>query len=186
MAARAGDEGVPRALRAARGAALTQAACGRYWRQAAGIVGLATWMKIVRRAACAACVRGCMSAWRGSRSPLRRLHGAQEATMFSQLDAAALGARDHVVDRQVRARAAVLAGPAVAREDRAAGDLAPVRVARDLDVGDEADHDRAGERRVARSAAPSAPRSTSSAFSLSSSTDGAAHRADVDRLDTSR
>ncbi len=27
--------------------------------------------------------RGCMFAWRGRRSPLRRLHGAQLATMFS-------------------------------------------------------------------------------------------------------
>src|SRR5437867_13357947 len=31
--------------------------------------------------------RGCMPACRGVRSPLRRLHGAHEATMFSQLDA---------------------------------------------------------------------------------------------------
>src|SRR4051794_39984903 len=29
---------------------------------------------------------GCMSIWCGSRSPLRRLHGAQEATMLSQLE----------------------------------------------------------------------------------------------------
>src|SRR5215217_5062684 len=28
--------------------------------------------------------RGCMSIWCGSRSPLRRLHGAHEATMLSQ------------------------------------------------------------------------------------------------------
>ena len=30
--------------------------------------------------------RGCIPAWRGSRSPLRRLQGAHEATMFSQLE----------------------------------------------------------------------------------------------------
>jgi hypothetical protein len=30
--------------------------------------------------------RGCMSIWCGSRSPLRRLQGAQEATMLSQLE----------------------------------------------------------------------------------------------------
>ena len=65
---------------------------------------------------------------------MRRLHGAHEATMFSQLEDAALGAGDDVVDGQVRARAAVLAGPVVAREHGAAGDLAPVGVARDPDV----------------------------------------------------
>src|SRR3954454_21106033 len=53
---------------------------------------------------------------------------------------AALRARDHVVDGEARAGAAVLALPAVACEDGAAGDLALVRVARDADVGDEADH----------------------------------------------
>jgi hypothetical protein len=31
--------------------------------------------------------RGCMPTWCGRRSPLRRLHGAHEATMFSQSDA---------------------------------------------------------------------------------------------------
>ena len=50
---------------------------------------------------------------------------------------AALRARDHVVDGEGAALvAAVLAGPAVAREDRAAGDLAAVRVARDAHVGE--------------------------------------------------
>src|SRR5688572_13375362 len=53
--------------------------------------------------------------------------------------AAALGAWDHVVDREARTRPAVLALPAVAREHRAAGDLALVGVARDADVGDEPD-----------------------------------------------
>src|SRR6185295_20097168 len=61
---------------------------------------------------------------------------------------AALGPRDDVVDGEVRARAAVLAGPAVAREDGAPGDLAPVRVARDLHVADEPDDHRARHRRV--------------------------------------
>src|ERR1700704_4306682 len=42
---------------------------------------------------------------------------------------AALRARDDVIDRQVGARAAVLAGPAVAREHGPPGDLSPVRVA---------------------------------------------------------
>src|SRR5271165_6370660 len=62
-----------------------QAACGRYASHAAGIVGLATWMKISARGVLGA-RRGCIPAWRGSRSPLRRLQGAQEATMFSQLE----------------------------------------------------------------------------------------------------
>ena len=56
-----------------------------YCRQAAGMDGLATWMKISARGVLGAC-RGCIPAWRGSMSPLRRLHGAQDATMFSQLD----------------------------------------------------------------------------------------------------
>src|SRR3954453_6159990 len=59
------------------------AALGRYCRQVAGIVGDASWMKM-----CApgvwGLVRGCMLTWCGSRSALRRLHGAQEATMLSQ------------------------------------------------------------------------------------------------------
>ena len=38
----------------------------------------------------------------GVRLPLRRLQGAQEVTMFSQLARAAAAARDHVVDGQVR------------------------------------------------------------------------------------
>src|ERR1700739_3822044 len=62
-----------------------QAACGRYACHADGIVGLATWMKISARGARGP-RRGCMPAWRGRRSPLRRLQGAQEATMFSQLE----------------------------------------------------------------------------------------------------
>ena len=61
------------------------AACGRYASQAAGIVGLATWMKISARGVRGAW-RGCIPAWRGRRSPLRRLQGAHEATMFSQLE----------------------------------------------------------------------------------------------------
>ena len=62
--------------------------------------------------------------------------------MLSQPRAAALGARDHVVDGQVAALvAAVLAGPAVAGEHGAAGDLAPVGVARDPHVGRQPDDD---------------------------------------------
>src|SRR4051794_1927355 len=60
-----------------------QAAWGRYCRQVAGMVGDASWMKM-----CApgvrGLVRGCMLTWCGSRSALRRLHGAQDATMLSQ------------------------------------------------------------------------------------------------------
>jgi hypothetical protein len=49
------------------------------------MVGLATWMKISARGV-RGFLRGCMPAWRGSRSPLRLLQGAHEATMFSQLE----------------------------------------------------------------------------------------------------
>src|SRR5262249_30042837 len=56
---------------------------------------------------------------------------------------AAATSRDHVVDGQPRLRrAAVLTRPRIAREHRLAGDLAPMDVAGDADVGDEADHDR--------------------------------------------
>src|SRR5437868_8599116 len=44
--------------------------------------------------------------------------------------AAALGARNYVVDGEVRTRAAVLAGPVVAGEHSATGDLAAMRVPR--------------------------------------------------------
>ena len=125
--------------------------------------------------------RGCMPIWCGRRSPLRRLHGAQEATMFSQSDAAALGARDDVVDRQARARAAVLALPAVAGEHRAAGDLALVRVARDPHVGDEADDDRLGHRPVDPVQVVLADLHHLG-LGLQEQHRGAAHRADVDRL----
>lgn len=48
---------------------------------------------------------------------------------------------DHVVDGEAGlGRAAVLAGPGVAGEDGAAGDLAAVGLAGDADVVDEADH----------------------------------------------
>src|SRR5882757_5725219 len=54
---------------------------------------------------------------------------------------AAAGAGDDVVDGEAGfGRAAVLAGPGIAGEDGAAGDLAAVGLARDADVVDEADH----------------------------------------------
>src|SRR5436190_19056569 len=50
-------------------------------------------------------------------------------------------ARNHVVDGQPRGLgAAVLARPGVPGQDRLAGDLATVHVARDPDVADEPDH----------------------------------------------
>src|SRR5204862_2971994 len=69
-----------------RTACASQAAWGRYCSHAFGIVGVATWMKISARGVRGE-RRGCMPAWRGVRSPLRRLQRAQEATMFSQLEA---------------------------------------------------------------------------------------------------
>src|SRR3954467_9887267 len=80
--ARAGSGG-PSQRGAASAQGEVQAASGRYCRQVAGIVGDANWMKM-----CAPGVRGftrgCMLTWCGSRSALRRLQGAQEATMLSQ------------------------------------------------------------------------------------------------------
>src|SRR5204863_6528603 len=71
--------------RAAGKVCLAQAASGRYASQALGMVGLAIWMKTwgfgVR-----GFWRSLIPTWRRRRSPLRRLQGAQEATMFSQLD----------------------------------------------------------------------------------------------------
>src|SRR3954454_20186052 len=57
----------------------------RHCRHAAGIVGLATWMKTCGLGAVGV-RRGCMPAFSGIESPLRRLHGAQDATMLSQLE----------------------------------------------------------------------------------------------------
>src|SRR5581483_8957481 len=69
----------------ATGAQASRRYAARYACQAVGMVGLATWMKT-----CGAGVRGCRTrripTCRGSELPLRRLHGAQEATMFSQLE----------------------------------------------------------------------------------------------------
>ncbi len=57
----------------------------RYWLQIGGTLVTAIWMKM---SDCG--IRGArastMPAWRGEESPLRRLHGAQAATMFSQLE----------------------------------------------------------------------------------------------------
>src|SRR3954447_16415522 len=49
------------------------------------MVVAATWMKIVGLGALGLRL-GTMLAWRGRRSPLRRLHGAQQVTMLSQPD----------------------------------------------------------------------------------------------------
>src|SRR3954452_11055732 len=46
---------------------------------------IATCTKSVGLGAFGAC-RGCMPAWLGRRSPLRRLHGAQQVTMLSQAE----------------------------------------------------------------------------------------------------
>jgi len=157
---------------------VAQAACGRYCSHAAGIVGLATWMKISARGVRGAW-RGCIPAWRGRRSPLRRLQGAQEATMFSQLEEPPF--ERGITWSKVRARAAVLAGPAVAGEHGASRDLAPVRVARHVDVADQADHDRARERRALGVQLPHASLEQLGLL-LEQQHDGAAHRAHVDRL----
>src|SRR3954447_2484616 len=63
----------------------TPTASGSHCRQAAGIVGLATWMKTCGLGALGV-RRGCMPALSGRWSPLRRLQGAHDATMLSQLE----------------------------------------------------------------------------------------------------
>ena len=50
------------------------------------MVGLATWMKTCGLGALGV-MRGTMFAWTGSWSPLRRLHGAHDATMLSHVEA---------------------------------------------------------------------------------------------------
>ena len=57
----------------------------RYGCQVAGMVGEASWMKTWEWGT-RGFMRGCMLIWCGSRSPLRRLQGAQEATMLSHVE----------------------------------------------------------------------------------------------------
>src|SRR4051794_40535127 len=61
------------------------AAYSRYCCHAIGTLGVATCTKIVAGGALGA-LRGCMFACLGRRSPLRRLQGAQQATMLSHPD----------------------------------------------------------------------------------------------------
>src|SRR5690242_4375733 len=86
------DESRPRCVRElddrqrARGrAGLSGRQAARYCCQATGIVGLATWMNTVGfgiRGSRDSRIPTCLASW----SPLRRLHGAHDATMLSQLD----------------------------------------------------------------------------------------------------
>src|SRR5436305_3485729 len=95
---------------------------------------------------------------------------------------AALGARDHVVDGEVASLAsAVLAGPAVAGEDRAAGDLATVRVTRNAHVGDEPDDHGSGHREALGVERPLGVLDDLGAL-LQYEHGGPANRAHVDRL----
>src|SRR4029453_3514273 len=73
-------------VQSTQAASATAPVAGSHWRHAAGIVGLATWMNTCGLGALGV-RRGCMLACAGRRSPLRRLHGAHEATMLSQLEA---------------------------------------------------------------------------------------------------
>ena len=144
------------------------------------MVGLATWMKTWGLGVPGWRAR-CMPAWRGRALPLRRLQGAHEATMFSQLDGPSLGSGHDVVDGEVRARAAVLAGPVVAGEHRPPGDLAAMGVARDSHVADEANHHRARHGAGRRVQLPFRALDHLRLL-LEQEHDGPAHRADVDRL----
>ena len=55
---------------------------GSHCRQALGIVGAATWTNMCGCGVEGLRLRG-IPAWSGRESPLRRLHGAHDATMFS-------------------------------------------------------------------------------------------------------
>ena len=113
----------------------------RYCSQLGGGFGAATLMKTFGPGG-RGVVFGCIWISRGRRLPLRRLQGAQEATMFSQTDSPPrLRGITWSTVRPAALAAAVLAGPGVAGEDRLAGDLAAVDVAGNADVGDEPDDD---------------------------------------------
>src|ERR671922_2905891 len=75
---------VARTVRVPRRRLLHQAAT-RYCSQAAGMLGVATWMKIVGFGALGLRT-GSMFTCSGRRSPLRRLQGAQQVTMLSHVD----------------------------------------------------------------------------------------------------
>ena len=158
------------------------AAPGRYCCQTCGIVGVARWMKSTgaggrgRR-------RRCRPESSSSRSPLRRLHGAQAVTTFSQIDSPPLRARDHVVERQPPGGgAAVDAAPAVTGEERAPRDL-PLDRPRDADVLDEPDHVRPGVR-VGRGAQGLGQALEDLGLALPDEHVRAPNRADVQRLVT--
>ena len=116
----------------------------RYRSQRCGIFGAASRMNSTgaggrggwRSSMCTSC---------GRRLPLRRLHGAQEVTTFSQTDSPPFerGTTWSSVSRPLGG-AAVDAAPAVTREERAARDLA-LDDPRDADVGEEPDHVRPRE-----------------------------------------
>src|SRR6188472_912818 len=95
---------------------------------------------------------------------------------------AAAAAGDDVVDGEAGfARAAVLTGPGVAGEDRAAGDLPPVRFAGDAHVADQADHVGALHRHVLGVDRTLAPLQQLGLF-LQQEHSGPSQRAYVDRL----
>src|SRR4029077_19377018 len=82
---------------------------------------------------------------------------------------------------QVRARSAVLAGPAVAREHPGPGDLGPVGVARGPHTADQPDHDRWRDGGALRVQLP-APSLQQLGLVLQQQHHRPTHRADVDRL----
>src|SRR4051794_26039519 len=86
-----------------------------------------------------------------------------------------------MVDGQTRARTAVLAGPAVAGEDGAAGDLAAVDVPRYADVLAQADDGRPGHRH-ALGMQLAVGALDDLRLGLEQQDDGAANGADVDRF----
>ena len=116
-------------------------ATSRYCCHAVGTTGAATRMKIVGpgRARLAARVHAGLDRRAVALAPVAGRAGGDDVLPDA---GAAAAARDHVVDRQVGGRAAVLAGPGVAGEHGAARDPPPALVARHPHVGDQPDHDR--------------------------------------------
>ena len=173
--------GVSRALPLLLYAAAGQSAAGKYCCQAAGILGLATWMKTVgpgaRGASC-----GVHLDLAGQAVALAAVAGRAggDDVLPDRLAAAAAG--DDVVDGEAGfARAAVLAGPGVAGEDGAAGDLATVGLAGDPHVADQADHVGALHRHLLGVEGALAALQQLGLF-LQEQDSGPSQRADVDRL----
>jgi hypothetical protein len=90
--------------------------------------------------------------------------------------------RDHVIDRQVRPRPAVLAGPSITSKYRTSRDLALMCIARYPHVGHQPDHSRPCKRRALRVQRP-APSLQELCLFLEQQHYRTPHRTHVDRLE---